>query len=191
MRNPTDLMQAILTDKTAQQIIDYVSPIYGNSYVGLWIFQAIGTVMGQVYDLAEGLKAESNPMTSTLLLDYWETHYGLAKDPALTTEQRQSRLASKVRSRGACNPAKLAAAVSEALGGAEVEIAENVDQNTFQVIIRDNVTDTAPAIPVIEQMKPAHLLYQVIVSPKSNPTTEITAAVAMTYAEMVTILAED
>lgn len=187
MRNPTELMQAILTDKMAQRIIDFVSPVYGNSYVGLWIYQAIGTVLGEVHTLCSDLLYETNPMTTTLLLDYWEDHYGLTKDPNLTTEQRRTRLITKIKSRGACTPAKLAAAVSAALGGVEVDITENVAQNTFLVNIRENVASFDEAIKVINRMKPAHLVYELRISIKSNPTAELKTAIALTHGEMFTV----
>ena len=38
----TDLMEQILTSESAKQMIDYVSPIYGKSRIGLWLFQVIG-----------------------------------------------------------------------------------------------------------------------------------------------------
>ena len=72
MRYQTELMRSILTDETAQKIIDYVSPIYGDSYVGLWLFQAIGTVLGELRNIAEKLRHETTPATADLLLDYWE-----------------------------------------------------------------------------------------------------------------------
>lgn len=187
MRNPTELMRAILTDKMAQRIIDYVSPIYGNSYVGLWIYQAIGTVLGEVHTLCTDLIYETNPMTATLLLDYWEAHYGLIKEPNLTTEQRRNRIISKIKSRGACTPAKLAAAVSAALGGAEVDITENAAQNTFLVNIRDNVDSFDEAIRVINRMKPAHLVYEVRITTNANPTAELKTAIALTHGEMFTV----
>lgn len=183
MRNPTDLMRTILTDETAQKIIDYVSPIYGRSYVGLWIFQAIGTVLGRAYTLAENLKNETNPMTSSLLLDYWEAHYALAKDPSLTMEQRRGRLATMARNQGPCNPAKLAAAVSAALGGLAVEITENVAQNTFLVTIRGEVGSFDQARAVIDRMKPAHLVYQIQVTQISDPVADAKVAVALTHGE--------
>lgn len=183
MRNPTELMRAILTDEMAQRMIDWVSPVYGNSYVGLWIFQAMGTVMGEVYTLAEALKQETNPATSTLLLDYWERHYKLEVAEGLTIEQRRANLLAKIQSRGSCNPAKLAAAVSAALGGVEVEITENVSKNKFLVIVRENVESTDPAIAVIERMKPAHLIYEIRVEVKTNPTADIKVATAVTYTE--------
>lgn len=191
MRNQTELMGAILTNEMAQTIIDYVSPIYGNSYVGLWIFQAIGTVLGELYDLANDLKKETNPVTSTLLLDYWEAHYGLSKDSTMTTEQRRSRIITKIRNRGACSPARLAAAVSDALGGVEVDITENVAPNKFMVSTRENVPSLEPAIAVIDQMKPAHLTYEIVIGQQSTLTAEMKTASAITHAEVFTIYTAD
>lgn len=181
MRNPTETMQAILTSPTAQKIIDYVSPVYGESYVGLWLFQAIGATFDDVVVYAEALRTEQNPITSVLLLDMWEKHYALPADSSLTTEQRQARLASKMQSRGPCNPRRLAAFISSVMGGAVVDIEENVEPNTFEVIIREPVDDIKPAIPVIERKKPAHLVYRM--RSELDVESELVIAAAMTHAE--------
>ena len=183
MRYQTELMRSILTDKTAQKIIDYVSPIYGNSYVGLWLFQAIGTALGEICAIAEQLRYETTPATADLLLDYWERAYGMATDPSLTKEQRRAKIIAKTQSRGPANPARLSAAVSAALGGVEVDITENVDQNTFRVNIREYVESIVPAVAVIERMKPAHLVYQVHVATRTISEADLRIAIAMTHAE--------
>ena len=77
MRNPTELMKSTLTSDTAQKIIDYVSSIYGNSYVALWLFQAIGTALDEICAIAHQLRYETNADTADLLLDYWEKQYGI------------------------------------------------------------------------------------------------------------------
>ena len=186
MRNPTELMRTILTDKMAQRIIDYVSPIYGNSYVGLWLFQAIGTVLGEIYDLGSALKYETNPATASLLLDYWEAHYGISKDPSLSTEQRRARIITKIKSRGPCNPTILAEAVSVALGGVRVEITENVAPNTFRVSVRKDTDNLTAAMKVIERMKPAHLLYELVVDNTEN-AADAKAATAIAHSETFTV----
>lgn len=183
MRYRTDLMRSILTSKTAQKMIDYVSPIYGNSYVGLWIFQTIGSVLDYDCQLADALRYETNPATATLLLDQWEDHYRIERGVGLTVEQRRARLVSKIQSKGACNPDRLAAAVSEALGGVTVEIQENVAKNTFQVVVLEDVESLDPAIPVIERMKPAHLIYTIRIEIRTIPTATVKVAGAMTYSE--------
>lgn len=183
MRYQTELMRSILTNETAQKIIDYVSPIYSNSYVGLWLFQAIGTVLGEVCTIAEQLRYETNPASADLLLDYWEREYGIATDPNLTKEQRRAKLIAKTQSHGPVNPVRLSDAVSAALGGVEVDITENVDKNTFLVNIRENVESIAPAVAVIERMKPAHLVYQVRVATQTITDADLKIAIALTYAE--------
>ena len=183
MRQPTELMQSILTSETAKKIIDWVSPIYGNSYVGLWIFQAIGAVLDDVDKIAEQLLYETTPRTTELLIDYWERAYGITSDPSMSIEQRREQLISKKLKRGPCNPSRLAAAVSVALGGVEVDIDEHVDTNTFLVNVRDVVPSLVPAIAVLERMKPAHLVYQIRVATQTVSDADIKIAIAMTQAE--------
>lgn len=183
MRYQTELMRSILTNQKAQEIIDYVSPIYGNSYVGLWLFQAIGTVLDEVCTIAEQLRYETNPTTADLLLDRWEKTYSIAHDSSLTKEQRRNRILTKTQSHGRVNPARLSTAVSAALGGVEVEIKENVDQNTFLVNIREHVDSIVPAVAVLERMKPAHLIYRIQVAIQTISEADLKIAIAMTHAE--------
>lgn len=183
MRNQTELMRSILTNETAQKIIDYVSPIYGESYVGLWLFQAIGVALEEIYKIAEQLKYETNPATADLLLDYWEREYGLATDTSLTKEQRRAKIIAKTQTRGPASPARLSAVVSAALGGVEVDITENVAKNTFLVNIRDYVPSITQAVAMLERMKPADQTYQIRVAARMVTDAEIKLAIAMTHAE--------
>lgn len=183
MRYQTELMRSILTNETAQKIIDYVSPIYGNSYVGLWLFQAIGTALSEICTIAEQLRYETNPVTADLLLDYWEREFNIPTDSSLTKEQRRAKILAKTQSHGPVNPARLSAAVSAALGGVEVDIMENVDKNTFLVNIREYVESIVPAVAVIERMKPAHLIYKVRVATQHIAEADLRIAIAMTHTE--------
>lgn len=187
MRYQTELMRSILTNEKAQEIIDYVSPIYGNSYVALWIYQAMGIVLGEIYDIAQQLRYETTPATANLLLPEWEKHYDIPADSSLTKEQRQFRLISKTISRGACNPARLETAISTALGGATVEIEENIAKNTFLVNIREVVDDITPAVAVLERMKPAHLIYRIQVATQMVSTADIKVAIATVHEESYNI----
>ena len=187
MRQPTELMRSILTDEMAQKIIDWVPPVYGDSYVGLWIFQAIGTLLGEVRDICEALMYETSPATATLLLDQWEDQYGLMRDSSLTIEQRQARIVQKRLTHGPCNPATLALAVSNALGGIKVEIQENVAKNTFAVVLADALEDLSPAMPVLERMKPAHLIYEFRVAAQTAPATKVGVGIAVTQSEIMEV----
>ena len=124
MNYQTELMQEILTNEKAQEIIDYVSQIYGESYVGLWLYQVIGSVMGPICDVSEQLRYETSPSTTTLLLPYYEAEYGIQPDLTMTLEQRRNVVVASMRSKGACTPARLADSVSAALGGVPVEVIE-------------------------------------------------------------------
>lgn len=184
MRYKTEMMKAILTNKKAQEIIDYVSPIYGSSYVGLWLFQAIGTALEDVCEVADKLRYETSPATTELLLDYWERHYGLPVNPTLTTAQRQAILMAKIQERGPCNPTRLAASVSASLGGIPVEIVENIAKNTFLVIVRDVVPTLDPARACLERRKPAHLIYEIRVTVQTTVNTgKMRIATALTHKE--------
>ena len=191
MNYQTELMQQILTNEKAQEIIDYVSQIYGESYVGLWIYQAIGSALEPVSDLTEQLMDETNPTTTSLLISYWEGQYGIQGDPTMTIEQRRATVIAAMRSKGACNPARLANAISAALGGAPVEIFENTGQNKFTVNIRASVKSFAPARAVIERMKPAHLIYSVQGVTQESASTDIYAGLAMTRAMLYAIRPEN
>lgn len=189
MNYETTLMRQILTNAKAQEIIDYVSQIYGDSYVGLWFFQAIGTVLEPGCDLSDALMLETSPATATLLLPYYEQEYGIQPDPTMTIEQRRNRIISTMQSKGACNPARLGSAISAALGGVPVEILENTGPNTFIVNIRAAVNSYAPAIAVIEAMKPAHLIYQIQGVVQESADADIDVALTMTRAELYAIRA--
>lgn len=190
MNNRTSYMEQILTSPTAQKMIDYVSPIYGDSYVGLWLFQAIGLILDKPVEYAETFLHEANPTTSVLLLDLWEEHYALPKDSTLTMEQRQARLMAKLVSRGPCNPVRLAAAVSSAIGGIEVRIVENVAPNTFRVEIQEPIPSIAPVAAVLDKKKPAHLLYVIQTVHEVEAETDVQVALAMTHAETITVEVE-
>lgn len=187
MRYQTDLMKSILTDEKAKEIIDYVSPIYGNSYVALWIYQAMGIILGEIYNIAADMRYETSPATSDMLLDCWERHYSLPTDSTMTKEQRRLSLASKSSSRGPCSPARLEAAISAAIGGIKVEITENIAKNTFLVNIRDVIYDISPVVAVLERMKPSHLIYQIQIVSQMVSNADIKVAVAVVHAEMHTV----
>lgn len=184
MRQRTELSNAILTSQTAQKMIDYVPPLYGNSYVGLWLFQANGLILDKIVEYAEAMYDETNPSTAVLLLDMWEEHYGLHKDSSLTTEQRQKRLADKIMSRGPCSPSRLAAAISGAIGGINVRIIENVAPNTFRVEIQDYIPSVEPVVAVLEKKKPAHLVYEIKIAHRVVAEEDIKVAVALTRANI-------
>ena len=156
MRYRTELMDEILKSQTAQRIIDFVAPIYGNGYVALWMFQAIGKPLDAIASFVDSLRDQTIPQTATWSLPIWEQEYGVTPDPAWTDAQRQANLVSKMKYIPPVNPAKLAEYASAA-AGAPCEVIENVAKNTFAVVLRAN-SDT------IDEAKPAHLIYIIYVA---------------------------
>ena len=61
----TELMEQILTSEIGQQIIQRVTNKYGNSYVGLWLFQIIGMSNDEVKAMVEDFKNQTLPQTAT------------------------------------------------------------------------------------------------------------------------------
>ena len=186
MRNQTELMRSILTSKKAQEIIDYVSPVYGDSYVGLWLFQAIGTALDELCTIAEQLRYETSLETADLLMEYWCKMYGYTYSSLLGPDWARLMIAlSKFEFFGGspANPYNIENAVSKALGDVEVEIVENVARNTFLVNIKEHVDSILPAVAVLERLKPAHLIYQIRVATQTVSEADIKVAVAVTHAE--------
>lgn len=187
MNYQTALMQQILTNSKAQEIIDYVSQIYGDSYVGLWLFQTIGSVLEPVCNISEQLMLETSPATATLLLSYYENEYGIQTDPTMTPAQRRAVIITNMRAKGACTPAVLRDAVSAVLGSVSVEILEEPGGNHFTINVRDAVNSYAPAIAVINKMKPAHLSYTLRGVSQEGMATNITMGAALTTAEIFNV----
>lgn len=165
MRYQTELMRAILTSETAREIIDWVSQLYGDSYVGLWVFQVLGLVLGEVRAMTEQLRKEVQPVTAEQLLDLWEESYGLTPDPTMSIRQRQARLAMRRLSRGAASPARLEQATQAATGYRAV-VTENTDPYTFTIgIFCDEVMDLEEVAEKLRWIKPAHqqmVLYLIV-----------------------------
>ncbi len=185
MKYQTALMNEILTSPKAQEMIDYVSQIYGDSYVGLWLFQAMGSVLGPIYEESAQLRYETSPATATLLLDMWEQSYGFDPDPELNTAQRRARHVAAKPGQGASTPKRLANLVSAILGGVTVEVLERTGKNHFTVNVRASVKSVAAANALIYRLKPAHLTYTlqgtVLATASTNVKIGVVTTQALTY----------
>jgi len=170
MRYRTDLMQEILKSPNAQRIIDFIAPIYGESYVGLWLLEVIGLALDQVTGYAESLREQALPQTATWTLPYWEDEYNVTPDENWTTAQRQANVLAKVKYVPPVNPEKLAEFASAVIG-APCKVMENIAKNTFSVEFQGYVPTLERLKSVIEQAKPAHLIWQIHAQmPQENQT---------------------
>lgn len=160
MRYRTELMEAILTSKEAQRIIDYITPIYGESYVGLWLLQSIGMILDEGESFPEEYKNQITPITATWSIEFWEKEYGVVPEPNWTLEQRRQNVLNTIRYKAPINPEKMEDLVTGAVG-LPSEVTENTAKNTFDVTIIGYTKELYKAIETIDTAKPAHLIYNI------------------------------
>lgn len=159
MRHETELMRQILQSPSAQRMVDYVSPIYGEDYLALWLFEIMGRALDGAEEIGNSLWDQTVPQTATWTLPYWEEEYGAAPDPSWTVEQRQANILARIQYTAPVNPAKLAILLSAA-AGVPCEIVENVSKNTFAVVLHGTTTSLGRVMAVLNEAKPAHLFVQ-------------------------------
>lgn len=163
MHNKTELMDNILTSPEAQKIIEFVSPVYGDAYTGLHLFNCIGRVLDELDVFPDHFKDQIFVQTADLWsLDYWEKQYGIVPGQNVSEEERKRNLLEKM-GRRFNNPKRIEDVLTSMLGY-EVEVKENTDMNTFSVLVKGYVSDLEPAKVFIDRVKPAHLVYEIKVS---------------------------
>ena len=163
MRYRTELMDSILTSETARRFIDFIAPVYGNGYVALWMFQAIGLSLDELTQAASGLGSQTVPQTADWSIPDWEAEYGISADPSLTDEQRRANIIMRMNFVAPANPARLEQ-IASAASGVPCEIIENVGKNTFAVVMRAPGGNVSNMKSVLDTAKPAHLIYVSYVS---------------------------
>lgn len=159
----TELMEEILKSPKAQEIVQQISPIYGEAYTTLWLFQVIGTVLDMMEEWTSTLAAQTVPHTATWSLPYWEEQYNLTSDPSWSDERRRQNIINRCVTRAPVNPYKLTNIVAVA-AGAEARIEERTGKNHFTVYVsgRHNSEDEQRIKEAIDRIKPAHLIYTII-----------------------------
>lgn len=158
----TEMMEQILQSPMAQKIIQEVSPIYGEAYTVLWIYQVIGTVLDSMEDWSESLSLQVVPQTATWSLPYWEEQYGIVSNPDWSNERRRQNILNKSRNRAPMNPKKVEDIISVA-AGADARIEELTGKNHFTVYIsaREDMVDEDFVRKELDTVKPAHLIYDI------------------------------
>lgn len=160
----TDLMRKILTSPAARDIVNQLSPIYGEARVALWLFQAIGTELDETREWTRELMDQVTPHKATWSLDYWEDELGIQRDPTLSTEKRRERILSYLRNRAPMNPYTLARVASAAANDAEVRIEERTGKPanfTVWVSAYPSDTDIAKIRAAVDRAKQARLSYDI------------------------------
>lgn len=180
MRYRTELMDSILTSENARRFIDFIAPVYGNGYVALWMFQAIGLSLDELTQAASGLGSQTVPQTADWSIPDWEFEYGISPDPSLTDEQRRANIIMRMNFVAPANPARLEQIASSA-SGVPCDIIENISKNTFAILMRDYGGNVEYMKSVVDTAKPAHLIYIVYLSLLREAEASIYAGLAASY----------
>lgn len=159
----TELMEQILKSPMAQDIVQKVSPIYGEAYTVLWLYQVIGTVLDKMDEWTGSLKDQVVPQTATWSLPYWEEQYGIVTEPSWSYERRRQNIINKYMTRAPVNPKRMEKIVSVA-ANADARVEELTGKNCFTVYISSSkdAVDEEFVKKEIDTAKPAHLIYTII-----------------------------
>jgi len=161
------------TSKTAMRMMERISPIYGRSYVGKWIFQVMGMEMDEARALFLALRDEAFPERTTWTIGDWERRYAIVPKPTETLEERRRNIRMKQSLFLPMNPARLEGIIDNMSGG-ETAITENVDDYTFSVSIENPGPgmDAVSIIKEIKRRKPSHQNFRFYVTLRAkNPPT--------------------
>lgn len=159
----TELMDEILKSPKAQEIIQKLSPVYGDAYTALWLFQIIGTALDLMEEWTESLADQAVPQTATWSLPYWEEQYNISADPSWSYERRRQNIINKCITRAPINPSRMASIASVA-AGVDARVEEHTGKNHFTVYVsaKPDMVDENYIRKEIDAAKPAHLIYSVV-----------------------------
>lgn len=152
------------TSPSAQRMMSRISPIYGKSYVGKWLFQVMGLEWDEAWMRFDELRAQAFPETTTWAIEYWEERYAVIPKPGSTLEERRRNLIAKRGIRSPMNPARVEAIIGS-MTGKTVDCAENVAPYTFSVTIEgaeSGAVDLEEVYKRLYQIKPSHQTFVLI-----------------------------
>lgn len=173
------LQESILTSETGQRMMSRVTPIYSDSYVGLWIYEVMGREFDRVWHIVNTLSAQLFPETATWGLELWERRYGLTPAPGQTEQMRRVNIEQKRHFRPPVSPYRLETIV-QMLTGNPAHVEDHVGPFTFGVWV------SAPSQKVLSDVRdairriaPSHLSFELTNFAKAaTPATIYTATAA-------------
>lgn len=157
------LKDSIITSKSADKMLGRVSPIYDDSYVGLWMFEAIGREYDKLWEVVDTFPAQLFPETVTWAIELWERRYGLTPTPDSTLEERRQKILAMRSTPKPFNPHTVQMFI-RTMYGRQSEIVDNVGAYTFGVYIISS--DASREINVqdisayLNKHKPSHMSYE-------------------------------
>lgn len=167
----TELRLKILTNELGDLMLDSVAPIYDNSALTLYTFQAFGKTLEKEMEFIEGdFIKQMFPQTATWGLDLWEDEYGIVTDASKTIEQRRHSLMAVMYKSKPMTPYNIKQLVYF-VTGFDNEIEENTAPNTITIRINGYVKNINELRSVLDKKLPAHLNYLFKMEDKENVET--------------------
>lgn len=182
----TDLMLEILKSSSAQRMIDYVTPLYGASYYGLWLFEIMGLEIDKVKDFVEDMYNELFPETATWSISHWEKAFGISGTEGMSQEQRRQQIRLK-RQKIPMNPARMKR-ILEGIAGVGVTVTEHAAKNMLLVTLLGTVDNLDDIKKLVEEIKPAHLTCEIKTSEALVQDAEIAYRILESEQETETII---
>lgn len=154
-----DIKDYILTNELGKRMYNMVSPIYENSKIALYLYNALGTVMSKDIDFVKGdFIAQIFPQTATWGLRYWEDEYGIITDESKSIQQRRQNLMNVLYSNKPITPYRIKQIVYS-ITGLDSDVEENTAPNTITISIYGYVPNITELITVFNKKIPAHINY--------------------------------
>ena len=152
------------TSQSAKRMMGYITgnEFYGKSYVGKWIFQAMGKEMDDAHlRIEEELPYQAFPETATWGLRYHEEKYGLPVRENLSYKERRKLILEKRNTRAPMNPYMMEKILENIIGRKVYVNDEDTPINTFTVEIEpgDNAVDVIAAIKKLKEIKQSHVAF--------------------------------
>lgn len=154
-----DLRNIILTNELGDLMLDSVVPIYDNSVLTLYTFQAFGIVLSKEFDFIPDLINQMFPQTATWGIALWEKEYGIIPDASKTIEQRRQYLLSVMYKKSPMTPYRIKQLVYS-ITGLENNVTEGTSPNTITIDIYGYIPNLTELRTVLDKRLPAHINYE-------------------------------
>lgn len=129
---PQSLKERILKSPTGQQMLEWVSPIYEDSYVGLWLFEAIGREYDKLWEITNTFPQQLFPESATWTIELWERRYGISPTKDQTLAERRLAIQRMRSLHAPLNPYKFER-IAEQITGNPARAEDHVGPYTFGV----------------------------------------------------------
>lgn len=154
-----DLRNIILTNELGDLMLDSVVPIYDNSVLTLYTFQAFGIILSKEFDFIPDLVNQMFPQTATWGIALWEKEYGIIPDASKTIEQRRQYLLSVMYKKSPMTPYRIKQLVYS-ITGLENNVTEGTSPNTITIDIYGYIPNLTELRTVLDKRLPAHINYE-------------------------------